>query len=197
MRLSRRTRSATVHPTTPAATPGRRSPKIAVGLGVALLALAGPTLVTPAVAAQQRVAAVPAGDYCGTTESFYGGGQYTYAEVQVCLRFGSGGNQVIVNNRNVQYYFGGSWYYATSGYPAQWNAGGSVSIGGQSGNYATPNPVKQGSASGAASGGSPAALSACGTYNVTMTFRQNGPYWTGGDYDIDSGQRSYSISVPC
>ncbi|MER6029803.1 hypothetical protein [Streptomyces sp. NPDC001851] len=169
---------------------------MAAGLGAILLALSGATLATPA-AGQQRAAAVPAGDYCGPNQSFYGGGQYTYAEAQACLRFGSSGNQVIVNNRNAQYYWGGSWYVATSSYPAKWYASGSVSIGGQSGNYATPNPVTQGSANGSASGGSPAALSACGTYNVTMTFHQNGPYWTDSGQDIDSGQRSFQISVPC
>ncbi|MFI6684021.1 hypothetical protein [Streptomyces sp. NPDC050485] len=196
MQLSRFTRPVTVHPTATTTAPGR-SRKVAAGLGVALLALSGSVLTMPAVAAEQRAAAVPAGDYCGPTESFYGGGSYTYAEVQVCLRFGSGGNQVIVKTSNDQYQWGGSWYNASSTYPAQWNATGSVSISGQSGSYATPNPVTQGSSNGSADGGSPAALSACGTYNVTMTFHQIGPYWTDSSNDIDSGQRSYQVSVPC
>ncbi|GAA2915422.1 hypothetical protein GCM10020221_08940 [Streptomyces thioluteus] len=150
MQLSRRTNPAPTHSVSPPTVYGQRSRRIAAGLGATLLALSGSALATPATAAQQRAAAVPAGDYCGATESLYGGGQYTYAEVQVCLRFGSGGNQVIVNNRNVQYYWGSSWYNASSSYPAKWYASGSVSTGGKSGNYATPNPVTQGSANGSA-----------------------------------------------
>ncbi|MEU2717838.1 hypothetical protein [Streptomyces sp. NPDC007205] len=197
MQHSRRTRPATVHPTATPTASGQRSRKVAASLGVAMLALSGSVLTMPAVAAEQRAVAVPAGDYCGPAESFYGGGSYTYAQVQVCLRFASGGNQVIVKTSNDQYQYGGSWYNASSTYPAKWNATGSVSISGQPGNYATPNPVTQGSASGSASGGSPAALSACGTYSVTMTFHQNGPYWTDSSNDIDSGQRSYQVGVPC
>ncbi|WP_171161893.1 hypothetical protein [Streptomyces sp. I05A-00742] len=197
MQLSRPTDPASTHPATPPTVYGRRPRRLAAGLGAALLALSGSALAAPATAAQQRAAAVPAGDYCGPADSFYGGGQYTYAEVQVCLRFGSGGNQVIVNNRNVQYLWGGSWYNASSNYPAKWHAVGSVSVGGQWGSYATPDPVTQGSANGWAGGGSPAALGACGTYNVSMMFRQNGPYWTDSSNDIDSGERSYQVSVPC
>ncbi|MFI9311597.1 hypothetical protein [Streptomyces triculaminicus] len=173
-----------------------RTGRYGVGLAVAVLALSASLLHSPAAAAEHRAAAAPTGDYCSSAEEFYGGGQYTYARVQVCLRFGSS-NQVIVNNNQTQYLWGGSWYYADNNYPARWNATGSVSKSGQSGNYATPNPVTQGSANGWASGGSPAVLNGCGSYSVTMTFHQNGPYWTDSSYDINSGQRSYTISVPC
>ncbi|MFF4224240.1 hypothetical protein ACFYZH_15435 [Streptomyces abikoensis] len=153
-------------------------------------------LHSPATAVGHRAAAAPTGDYCSPTEELYGGGQYTYTRVQVCLNFGSS-NQVIVRNSQTQYQWGGAWYSADNNYPARWNANGSVSKGGQSGNYATPNPVTQGSANGSASGGSPAALNGCGSYSVTMTFHQSGPYWTDSSNDINSGQRSYTINVPC
>ncbi|MFK8905577.1 hypothetical protein [Streptomyces sp. YS-3] len=169
--------------------------KTVTGLASALIALAGMTLAAPATAAEHR-AAVPSGDYCNANQGFYGGGQYTYAEVQVCLRFASSGNQVIVNARNNQYYYGGAWYNASSSYPARWSATGSVGIGGQSGNYNT-GTVTQGSPTGSASGGSPSSIGACGTYSVTLNFHQNGPYWTDGSNDINSGQKSYSISVAC
>ncbi|MBT2382432.1 hypothetical protein [Streptomyces sp. ISL-11] len=178
-------------PTAPGGLPTRR---IGAGLAVALLALSGLATGTTATAAGHRAAA-PSGDYCAAKESFYGSGQYTYAEAQVCLRFGSGGNEVRVNNTNSQYYWGGSWYSASSSYPANWTASGTLSKSGQSGNYSVPQ-VKQTSLNGSGSGGSPAALNGCGSYSVTMTFRQVGPYW-GQDQAIDSGQRTYTINVPC
>ncbi|QSY49289.1 MULTISPECIES: hypothetical protein [Streptomyces] len=167
-----------------------------IGLAIAVLALSTSLLHAPATAAEHRAAAAPAGDYCPPAEEFYGGGQYTYTRVQVCLNFASS-NQVVVRNSETQYQWGGAWYYADNSYPARWNATGSVSKSGQSGNHATPDPVTQGSANGSASGGSPVVLNGCGSYSVTMTFHQSGPYWTDSSNDINSGQRSYTISVPC
>ncbi|MBT2405544.1 MULTISPECIES: hypothetical protein [unclassified Streptomyces] len=189
MRLTGRTATASA-----AADASRRK---TVGLATAFIALAGMTLAGPATAAEHRAAA-PSGDYCNASQGFYGGnGQYTYAEAQVCLRFASGGKQVIVNNNNSKYYWGGSWYDASSSYTARWRATGVVSINGQSGVYDT-GTVTQGSVHGSASGGYPPSLGACGTYNVTMMFHQNGPYWTDdSSKDIDSGEQSYSISVAC
>ncbi|QTD95986.1 hypothetical protein [Streptomyces cyanogenus] len=179
MRLTGRT-------TTPA---GRRS--AAIGVGAAAIALAGASLAAPA-AAQERAAA-PAGTYCGPTESFYGNGQWTYAEVQLCLQADSSGAvSVVVNTRQVQYYWGSAWYYASSGSPASWDAKGAAGVGGTSHSYGVSG--RQTSAAGSAS----AALSTtvCGTYSVTMTYHQVGPYW-GSDQALDSGQRTYSINVPC
>ncbi|MER5780182.1 hypothetical protein ABT104_00425 [Streptomyces mobaraensis] len=168
---------------------------MAAGLGATLLALSGTALVTPATAAQQRAAAAPTGDYCANAEQLYGGGQYTYGRAQVCLRFGSGGNQVVVKSSEAQYYWGNAWYYASSDYPVNWNASGTVSKSGQSGSYSVR--LQQPGRSGSAASNPLAALNGCGSYSVTMTFHQNGPYWTDSSNDIDSGQRSYQISVPC
>ncbi|GAA3082958.1 hypothetical protein GCM10020000_81290 [Streptomyces olivoverticillatus] len=108
-----------------------------LGLTVALLALSGLATGTTATAAEHRAAA-PSGDYCATKGSFYGSGQYTYAEAQVCLRFGPSSNAVVVKDSNSQYYYGGSWYSASSSYPANWTASGTLSKSGQSGNYSVP-----------------------------------------------------------
>lgn len=196
MRLSRRATPVTPHsqgtvPVLPGGLPARR---IGAGLTVALLALSGLATGTTATAAEHRAAA-PSGDYCATKGSFYGSGQYTYAEAQVCLRFGPSSNAVVVKDSNSQYYYGGSWYSASSSYPANWTASGTLSKSGQSGNYSVPQ-VKQTSLNGSGSGGSPAVLNGCGSYSVTMTFHQVGPYW-GDDQAIDSGQRTYTIDVPC
>ncbi|MFI1742628.1 hypothetical protein [Streptomyces sioyaensis] len=196
MRLSRCTTPVTPHSqgTASVAPGGPIARRIGAGLTLALLALPVLATGTAATAAEHRAAA-PSGDYCAAKESFYGSGQYTYAEAQVCLRFGSGSNEVRVNNSNSQYYYGGSWYSASSSYPANWTASGTLSNSGQSGNYSVPQ-VKQTSLNGSASGGSPAVLNGCGSYSVTMTFHQVGPYWS-QDQAIDSGQRTYTIDVPC
>lgn len=162
---------------------------VTVGAITALLGMSG-------AAALAQARAVPAGDYCGPTEGFYGLARYSYAEVQLCLRFGAGGNQIRVNNTNNEYYWGGAWYSASAAYPASWTASGTVSMSGQSGTYKTGD-VKQTSRSGSASGGSPAVLAGCGTYSVVRTFHQNGPYWTDPGNDIDAGTRTYQITVPC
>ncbi len=196
MRLSRRTTPVIPHSqgTVPVTPGGLTVHRIGAGLTVALLALSGLASGTTATAAEHRAAA-PSGDYCAAQESFYGSGQYIYAEAQVCLRFGSGGSEVRVNVSNSQYYWGGSWYSASSSYPAYWTVSGALSQSGQSGNYSVPQ-VKQTSLDGSGSGGSPAVLNGCGSYSVTMTFHQVGPYW-GDDQAIDSGQRTYAIDAPC
>ncbi|MET8678001.1 hypothetical protein ABZW18_10520 [Streptomyces sp. NPDC004647] len=196
MRFSRRTTSAPAHirdtPDSTAGGPLART--IGASLSVALLALPGLALGNTAMAAEHRAAA-PAGDYCAPKTQLYSEDRWTYAEAQVCLRFGPGGNEVRVNNSQPQYYWGSAWYNASSRYPASWSASGTVTKSGESENYATPSPVTQGSAEGSASGGSPAVLNGCGTYSVTMTFHQAGPYWN--EIPIDSGELTYDINVPC
>ncbi|MEV6778954.1 hypothetical protein [Streptomyces syringium] len=161
----------------------------AVALSVGFLV---PT--APAAAAELR-AAVPPGDYCGPQESFYGGGQYTYAEVQVCLHFEDGGPpEVRVSTRNNSYYWGGAWYNASASYPAHWRAEGAVSKDGQTASYSAS--LRQESSNGWADGGQLPA-GECGAATLTLNFRQSGPYWTGSENDIDSGKRTYQVDVPC
>ncbi|MEU2854176.1 hypothetical protein [Streptomyces syringium] len=162
---------------------------------VAVMALSVSFLAPAATAAEHRAAAVPPGDYCGPQEGFYGGGRYTYAEVQVCLHFEDGGPpEVRVSTHNNSYYWGGAWYNAGAGNPAEWRAEGTVGKAGQTANYSAA--LRQESANGWAGGGQLPA-GECGAATVTLNFRQNGPYWTGGDYDIDSGERTYQVDVPC
>ncbi|MFI1253852.1 hypothetical protein ACH4U6_08635 [Streptomyces netropsis] len=159
------------------------------------VALAGSFLVPAATAAEQRAAAVPPGDYCGPQEGFYGGGQYTYAEVQVCLHFEGGGPpEVRVSTHNNSYYWGSAWYNASASYPAQWKAEGAVSEGGRTADYSAS--LRQESRDGWAGGGR-LPDGECGTATVTLNFHQSGPYWTGSDNDIDSGERTYRVDVPC
>ncbi|MFC5143525.1 hypothetical protein [Streptomyces aureoversilis] len=162
---------------------------------IAVLALSGSLFVTTATAAEHRAAAVPPGDYCGPQEGFYGGGQYTYAEVRVCLHFEDGGSsEVRVSTHNNSYYWGSSWYNASANYPAYWRAEGAVSKGGQTADYSVSH--RQESRDGWA-GAAQSAARECGAATVTLNFHQNGPYWTGSDNDIDSGERTYQIDVPC
>ncbi|MFF5130095.1 hypothetical protein ACFY41_24555 [Streptomyces syringium] len=88
-------------------------------IAAAMLAVGCLVPTATAASAQQRAAAVPPGDYCGQQEGLYGGGQYTYAEAQVCLHFADGGPpEVRVSTRNNSYYWGGAWYNASASYPA-------------------------------------------------------------------------------
>ncbi|MBC2879110.1 MULTISPECIES: hypothetical protein [Streptomyces] len=160
------------------------------------VALSGCLLTTPAPAAP-RAAAVPSGDYCAPTESLYGGGSYTYTDVQVCLHVGSysdhSDDAVRVSTRNNTYYWGGAWYSASPDHPADWTGEGSFTKDGTEhwfGSHRTQvarelsddtnqNPFS------------------CGTYTVAFRFRQKGPYWTADGNDINLGERSYQISLPC
>ncbi|MFF4533581.1 hypothetical protein ACFY1P_30440 [Streptomyces sp. NPDC001407] len=172
-------------------TPGRRR-TAAIGVGAAALALTGSVLAVPADAQEPAVA--QAGTYCGPTEGFYGGGQYTYADVQLCLRADSSGSvSAVVNTGNNSYYWGSAWYSATNSYPARWDAKGTAGVGGTGHGYSVNATQTSSSGSAAAS----LSTTACGTYSVTMTFHQNGSYWTDAGNDINSGQRTYSINVPC
>ncbi len=162
---------------------------------IAAVVLSGSLLMPTATAAEQRAAAVPPGDYCGPRESLYGKGQYTYAEVQVCLHFeASGSPEVRVSTHNNSYYWGNAWYNASASYPAHWKADGAVSKGGQTASYSAS--LRQESRDGWAGGGQLPTVE-CGTATATLNFRQSGPYWTGSDNDIDSGERTYQIDIPC
>ncbi|MFI9240683.1 hypothetical protein [Streptomyces sp. NPDC053079] len=162
---------------------------------IAVLTVSGSLFATTATAAEHRAAAVPPGDYCGSQEGFYGGGQYTYAEVQACLHFEDGGPpEVRVSTHNNSYYWGSAWYNASASYPAQWRAEGAVSKDGQTATYSAS--LRQESRDGWAGGGQLPA-SECGAATVTLNFHQSGPYWTGSDNDINSGERTYQIDVPC
>ncbi|MFF5130096.1 hypothetical protein ACFY41_24560 [Streptomyces syringium] len=75
-----------------------------------------------------------------------------------------------------------------------------MSKGGQTAHYSAS--LRQESANGWAGGGQlPAGECGAATVTVTVTvtlnFRQSGPYWTGSEYDIDSGERTYQVDVPC
>ncbi|WP_367140650.1 MULTISPECIES: hypothetical protein [Streptomyces] len=197
MRLSPRTTPETPYRqgTTPMAkrTLMRRT---AIGLGAALLALSGTALSASTAAAVQQRAAVPDGEYCGPQESFYGSGQYTYGQTQACLEFTFDRPAIKIKLSEVQYYWGGAWYYATADYPARVRVAGEVNIGTQGWNYDVSG--SQGASTGSLSAHAPSGFDGgCGTYSVTMTYHQNGPYWTDASRDIDSGQRTYSINVPC
>ncbi|MGK5640236.1 hypothetical protein ACSNOK_18260 [Streptomyces sp. URMC 126] len=162
-----------------------------------VVALSGCLLATPAPAAPARAAAVPSGDYCAPTENLYGGGGYTYADVQVCLHVGSHSDHsddaVRVSTRNNTYYWGGSWYSASPDYPADWTGEGSLDKDGTSSWYGSH---RQQVARELSDDTNQNPFS-CGTYTVTFTFRQKGPYWTDDANDIKPSERSYRITLPC
>ncbi|GAA3825860.1 hypothetical protein ACFS5L_29460 [Streptomyces phyllanthi] len=150
---------------------------------------------TPGSAAAQPLAA---GTYCTPWEGHYGAQGWTYADARVCLVVTAAQKVTLraETDRNT-YYWGGAWYNASSNWPASWRADGTVTNA--KGYRLTYDIVtlsqksRSGSTDDVAGG---AAMAECGTYSVTVRFRQHGPYWT-DSADIDSGTRTHQVDVPC
>jgi len=152
-------------------------------------AIAGPVVDAPAIPAPAvpAPAVAVAGDHCGNTISLYGQSRWTYAEVQVCIRLGNA-NSVVLKVSEVQYYWGGAWYYASAKFPWQWSVNGEVQ---DAGPYSGTGEGHGPSITELA-GDLPDDIEA-GSHTVTIHYHQTGPYWTDVGIDYDG---SFTIILP-
>lgn len=166
--------------------------------GVAMAAIT--TFLLQGAPASATAASEPpvAGTYCTPWEGHYGAKNWTYADARVCLVVDASQKAHVRGETDTNtYYWGGAWYNASSNYPANWRATGTVSNSkGKVLSYDTylvSQTSRAGSKDDMINVGT---LSECGEYTVSMRFFQNGAYWTDSP-SIDSGERTYQIAVPC
>ncbi|CAM3239156.1 hypothetical protein [Stackebrandtia soli] len=167
---------------------------------VAAVAMTVATVAVPAASASAAesprettmVKEVEATTVCGDKFALYSDGRWTYTEARFCL--GTDGSQVwpVLEYSECQYYWGAAWYYANAKYPCNFDFSYTVTRNGQelldgsSSGSGGPNGVVQGNATNCAGPGN---------YTLRARYVLSGPYWT--DTQIDSGYRTYNLSLPC
>jgi hypothetical protein len=151
----------------------------------------GPSNAGPADAALADIATADAAtaDFsaCSSWYNWYGNGRWTYVDVQFCFEQTKSSTIAAVTQKNGQYYWGGAWYSANK-YGMSWTIQGTV-VG-----------VEDFQGLGTTTGGTGRTeyytfshKISPGTYTVTLTYDQTGPYW--GDDAAIHEPASFTIVV--